>query len=177
MLVFSLLKGSTLRIAGANKDIVVFPKDKAGDDDLVLLAAPQENPSNAIISWPGEYDVAGITVRGIGHDEGQRVSYMVEADAIRMAFPNSPLHDWTEEEVAALGDVHVLVLRGDEDTKKAQKLLDEVDPRLLVLIPGEGDKFSDELVKLCGAAGKEHVDEHKVKGTFGAEGREVVVLG
>lgn len=177
MLTFSLLKDSTLRIAGAKKDILVFPKDKVSGDDLVLLPSPQESPSNAVISWPGEYDVAGITVRGVGHDEGQRVSYAVEADSIRVALPNTPLHEWTEDEVSGLGEIHVLVLRGDDDAKKAQKLLDEIDPRLLVIIPGADGAFNDDLLKICGAQGKEHVDEHKVKGTFGVEGREVVVLG
>ena len=61
--------------------------------------------------------------------------------------------------------------------KASQKLLEDVDPRMLILVPSEKGKMDPEVIKACGAQGKELVDELKVKGSFSAEGREVVVFG
>lgn len=175
MLTFSL-SGTALRIAGAKRDVVIFPQSDAPSEDLLLLEKPQERPVNGIISWPGEYDVAGITVRGIGHDEGQRVSFMVEADGIRCAFPCSPLHDWADEDVEKLGDIVVLAIRGDEEPRKVQKLVDDIDPRILFLLPGKDGAIQEELRKICGAQGREPVSEYKVKSSLPTEGRDVAVF-
>jgi len=173
MLVFSPLGNNAVRIVGADKPLNVFPKSaKAGD--VNLLPSPQENAEEGVISWPGEYDIAGITVRGIGQEEGQKVSYAVEIDGMRCAFPNSPLAEWAEADIERLGDVHVLVLPA-QDAKLAQKLLDEIDPRIVIIVPDSEGKMDNEVLKLAGAVGKDHVTEYKMKGTP-AEGREIVVF-
>ncbi len=154
---------------------VAFP-EKAQPGVLNLLASPQENPSREIISWPGEYDIAGITIRGIGQLEGQKVSYVVVVDDIRIAFPASPLEDWSSDDLEQMGEVHVLVLPA-EDPKRCQMLLDEVDPRVLFIVPASDGSLHPDVLKACGAMDKEQVSEFKLKGSFGAEGREVVVFG
>ncbi|UPA22641.1 hypothetical protein K8942_00290 [Candidatus Peribacteria bacterium] len=173
-LTFSLVGGSTLKCSGGPMPFTVFP-DKVQSGVLNLLPSPQESPSREIISWPGEYDIAGITVRGIGQNEGQKVSYVLDIDDIRFAFPASPLEDWRDEDIERMGEVHVLVLPA-EDPKKCQALLDEVDPRVLFIVPGSDGSLNPDMLKSCGAADKEHVKEFKLKGAFGAEGREVVVF-
>lgn len=176
MLTFTTLENGTLRCVGAPKPFVVFPQ-KSGGTDLQLMPVPDESPSHDVISWPGEYDRGGVTVRGIGHGEGQQVSYMVEADGYRCAFPSSPLKEWSDEDIEKLGDIHVLMLPGDGDLKIAQKLIDDVDPRILFLVPGKDGKIHEDLLKASGAVGKEVVSEHKLKGGLPVEGREVVVFG
>lgn len=153
---------------------IVFP-EKPQKDMLSLLSSPQETPSREVISWPGEYDIAGITVRGIGQKEGQKVSYVMVVDDVRFAFPASPLEDWSDEDIERLGDIHVLVLPA-EDVKRCQTLLDEIDPRVLFIVPAADGSLHPDVLKACGAADKEHVKEFKLKGSFGAEGREVVVF-
>ena len=174
VLTFTSLGGHSLRITGGQKAVSVFP-GKNAEGDMNLLPSPQEEGPDNAISWPGEYDVAGITVRGIGHGEGQQVSYLIEDDGTRCAFPCSPLLEWSEEDIERLGDVHVLALPA-ENSKVVQKLLDEVDPRVLLLVPGKDGKLDSDVLKVCGAVGKEQVSEYKLKGSLPAEGREVVVF-
>ncbi len=175
MLTLSHLGGSSVRITGGPKVVSVFP-EKPNTSDINLLPSPEEDLKEGVVSWPGEYDYAGITVRGIGQVEGQQISYLVDVDGTRCAFPSVPLQEWKDEDIERLGDVHILVLPG-ENSKVSQKLLEDVDPRMLVLVPGANGKIDPEVLKACGAQGKEVVTEIKAKGSFSAEGREVIVFG
>lgn len=163
-----------LLCTGGPKSLAIFPR-AAVEVDLSFLSVPEEEPQEGKISWPGEYDIASMAIRGIGHNEGQQVSYVVHFPGVRSAFLSSPLSEWSEETVAQLGTVDLLVLPG-ENAKAVQKLLDAVDPRLLFLLPSEKG-IDREVLKVCGAEGKEHVTEYKLKGALPVEGREVVVFG
>lgn len=175
MLTFTSSGNSTLRCTGAAKSFVVFP-EAPSKSDLNLYDSPQEFPDHDNLSWPGEYDIGGITVRGIGHLEGQKISYLVEADGYRIAYPAQPLEDWTDHEIELLGDVHVLVLPA-EDPKRCQMLIDEIEPRALFIVPTKDGSMNADVLKACGAIDKERVKEYKLKGALPAEGREVVVFG
>lgn len=175
MLTFNHLKGSSVKCAGGSMPIVSFP-EKTVDGAINLMNSPQEFPSREMLSWPGEYDIGGISVRGIGHQEGQRISYVADVEGMRVAFPCSPLEEWEEIDIEHLGDVHVMVLPSD-DVKKCQKLIDEVDPRVLILVPGADGSIHPDILKACGAADKERSKEFKLKGSLPQEGREVVVFG
>lgn len=162
------------RITGAACGITAYAAKAVDAKDLLLLSKPEETPAADKLSWPGEYDVAGVTLRGIGHGEGDQVSWLAVADGYRIALPSRPLPEFTDAELEHLGDVHVLVVAA-EDPKKVQKMLEDIDPRILILI--EGEKGIDpEVLRTCGAVGKEHVSEYKLKGSMPAEGREIVVL-
>ncbi len=174
MLTFTPLAGSSIRIVGGQLPIVSFPAETVAGA-INLLPSPQEHPSREMISWPGEYDVAGITIRGVGQAEGQKVSYVVEVDGVRVAFPALPLEVWEESDIEHLGEVHVLVLPTD-DAKICQKLLDDVDPRVLIIVPGADGNLNADVLKACGAIDKERVAEYKLKGALPQEGREVVVF-
>ncbi|MBI2523630.1 hypothetical protein HYW11_00210 [Candidatus Peregrinibacteria bacterium] len=160
--------------SGSPKSFAVFPRSTV-EADLTFLSVPEEEVREGRISWPGEYDIAGMAIRGIGQNEGQQVSYIVSLQDIRCAFLSSPLGEWSEEASAQLGNIDLLVLPG-EHAKTIQKLLDAVDPRLLFLLPSK-DGIDREVLKVCGAEGKEHVTEYKLKGALPVEGREVVVFG
>jgi len=172
MLTFTALNGGGVRLTGGEKSIVVFPeagmaKEK---DGIVFFSTPQEDPEFSTVSWPGEYSLGGLAIRGIGHVEGRQVSYVVKADGIRVAFLSTPLQDWTDKQLEMVGDIDVLVLPADE-VKLLQKLVDEFDPRVLLLLPGAD---LQEAMKTSGA--KETVSEYKIKGSLPMEGREVMVL-
>ncbi len=172
MLLCTALKNGGIRATAGARGVTAYA-DKAQGDDLLLMSTPEEQPVADHMSWPGEYDKAGITLRGISHDEGQKVSWLAVVDGIRIAFPVTPSREWTDHEIEQLGDIHVLVAIAD-DAKKVQKLLDDIDPRVLILLPADKG-FDGEVVKACGAVGKEVVSEFKLKG-LPAEGREVVML-
>lgn len=171
MLTFTFSSG-VLRIAGGSRGLTVYAPKPAQAEDLLLQSIPEETPSNGIVSWPGEYDISGITLRGIGHDEGKQVSFLAVIDGMRCAFPSAPITEWTDADLEHLGDVDVLVLP-DGDAKKIQHLVDEIDPRVLILLPGE---HSAETLRTVGAQDKEAVSEYKLK-SLPQDGRDVVVMG
>lgn len=175
MLTFTHLSGSSVRLAGGDMPVVSYP-GKAVSGSINLFASPQENPNRELLSWPGEYNIAGVTVRGIGQLEGQKVSYAVEIDNIRVAFPSAPLEPWEDIDIEHMGEVQVMVLPAD-DLKICQKLIDDIDPRVLILVPGADGSLNPDVLKAAGAMNNEHVSEYKLKGSLPQEGREVVVFG
>jgi len=175
MLTFTSLGNASLRITGGGRPLTVFAEKAADPNDLLIQSVPMESPPAQIICWPGEYHIGGVTVRGVGHAEGQQVSFLAVVDGMRCAFVSSPLVDWSDAELEQLGDVDALVIPAD-DPKLVQKLVDEIDPRVLLLLPGKSGVPSEELIRAFGAQDKPAVTEYKLK-TLPAEGREVVVLG
>lgn len=142
---------------------------------MAVLANPEEETTVGTISWPGEYDFNGVSVRGLGHEEGRQVSYVIVAEGVRTAFLSTPLHSLTDFELEQIGDIDVLAIPTD-DPKKVQELVDAIDPRILIPLPTKDDKTFQEVLKACGALGKEEIDEYKLKGSLPAEGREIVLL-
>ena len=157
--------------------MTIFPDKAEGKADLFLLKSPEEEPTEGNISWPGEYDFGGVAVRGIGHGEGDKISYAVEIEGIRMAFLASPLQELNDYELEIFGDIDILFLPAD-DAKIAQKMIDQIDPRALFpLMTKDKDTF-EEVLKKCGAQDNGPESEYKVKsrGSLPSEGREVVIL-
>ena len=177
MITFSLIGTSGILCdSGNDMPIAVFPtKGAKTNAKLTLLQNPEEFPTDGIISWPGEYEIDGISLRGIGHEEGARVSFAMEMDDARCGFLSTPVLEWTDHELELLGDVDVLSIPA-EKTKVAQKLIEQIDPRVLIPILSENKEDYDELLKVFGAQGQEVEKEFKLKG-LPAEGRVVVVLG
>jgi len=175
MIVLSSPKGATIRCEWGSKVVVVFPEKQEKADALItLLRSPEEVPQEGTISWPGEYDIQDITIRGIGHNDGAQVSYIIELDDVRCGFFSSPLQEWSDYEMELMGDIDVLVIPAD-DPKRVQKLVDEIDPRILIPVLNGDESVYEEVLNVCGAKGKEVISEFKVKG-LPAEGREVVLL-
>lgn len=175
MITITSLGGKSIKLDIHGTSLIAFPSDAAQKADILLLDAPDEAVTSGTVSWPGEYDVGGIAIRGIGHDEGQRVSYSIGDGSVRIAFIASPLHKWEDTEIELLGDIDILFIPAD-DAKIAHKLIEEIDPRILIPLPTSNEQVFAELLKAVGAQGKEIVSEYKLKGGLPAEGREVVIL-
>lgn len=173
MLTFTSLSSTSLRITGGPAALTVYP-DALAKDGLTLFSIPEEKDSSSTaLSWPGEYNLGGISFKGVGHDEGKQVSFVAQIDGIRCAFLSSPLKDWADTQIEAVGDIDVMVLPAG-DVKLVQKLVDEFDPRVLILLPGDDKGELSSVEKVIGV--KEHMSEYKIKGSLPSEGREVIVL-
>lgn len=175
MITINSLGGTTTKVDVNGTVIVAFPSKADEKANISLLGSPEEEVKPGVVSWPGEYDIGGMAIRGIGHDEGQRVSYVIDDGKVRIAFLTSPLHDWSDHNLELLGDVDILCIPAD-DAKIAQKFIDEVDPRVLVPLPTKDESTFVELLKIVGAQDKEIEKEYKLKGGLPSEGREVVIL-
>lgn len=167
--------GATVHLDVNGTTITAYPDKADSNADISLLGKPEDDVQKGVVSWPGEYDIGGIAIRGIGHEEGQRVSFVIDDDKVRIAFLTAPLHDWQDHNLELLGNVDVLCIPAD-DAKIAQKLIDEIDPRILVPLPTKDEATFVDLLKLVGAQDKEIEKEYKLKGALPAEGREVVIL-
>lgn len=174
MITLTYLTGAGVRYSNGTTAFQVFSEQAT--DNIRLLALPKEEPSISTISWPGEYDFAGIAITGIGHNEGASVSYILSYDNVKTAFLAAPLHAWSDHDLELLGDIDVLVLPAG-DAKIVQKLIDEIDPRVLVVTPGTTPELVPDVLKAVGAIGKEAQAEYKLKGSLPVEGREIVVFG
>ncbi len=175
MLTFSPLSGPGCAIATGTATLNVFAGDrKAGDGKktLALISSPEEDDKVGTISWPGEYNELGVSIRGLGHKEGQQISYIIDSPDARILCVSQPVEDWAQHDIEAVGDADVLIAPVT-DSKFLQKLIDEIDPRVLILLPSKGG--TDTIMKALGAKG-DTVKEYKLKGSMPAEGREVVVL-
>lgn len=173
MLTFSATGPASFRLTGGPASLSVFPDKAGGKDAITLLAAPQEKDHAGVISWPGEYNTQGISIKGIGQLDTKQVSYEADIDSVRLGFLSAPLQDWTDKQLETIGDIDVLVMPAGA-TKLVQKLVDEIDPRVLILLPGKDKDALKQVEKVIGV--KERTSEYKLKGSLPAEGREVVVL-
>ena len=159
--------------------MTVFPDStpKSSKDGITLVAVPADpslgSGQESVLSWPGEYNLGGVSVRGIGHNDGKQVSYVTDPDGVRCMFLSAPVQDWTDKQIEAVGDIDVMVLPASE-VKLTQKLVDEFDPRVLILLPGKDKDALKAVEKIIGV--KERVSEYKIKGSLPQEGREVIVL-
>jgi hypothetical protein len=171
MITVSALPDVGIRLSAGGRGVSAFALKPGQADDIVLQSVPEETPPTTVVCWPGEYDIDGVTIRGIGHDEGRQTSFLVVLDGIRCALPSAPLKEWTDAELQQVGEVDALVIPV-ADAKIIQALIDKLEPRVLIVPPGSADA---ELLRAIGAQDKEPVTEHKIK-SLPQEGREVIVL-
>jgi hypothetical protein len=158
--------------------LLLFPEDTKGakENVHVLLDAPEEGQTENVVSWPGEYDYGGISIKGIGHDEGNQVSYIVTTEGLRCGFFSTPLQVFTEKDEEMIGNLDVLVIPAD-DVKKAQKLVEGIDPPVVIPLRMKDEKTFKEVLAACGGKDAETVTEVKLKkGSLPTESREVYVL-
>ena len=170
--------GSSILCETQSGSLLLFPeaKSKAKEGVRLLHVLPKESDSNDEISWPGEYDFGGVTIRAMGKGEHDQVSYIIIAEDMRCGFMSAPLFELTESDTEVIGDLDVLVIQAG-DAKAVQKLLEEVDPRVVIPVRVGDEKAYREVLAACGGKDLEEVKEVKLKkSTLPTDTREVYVL-
>lgn len=136
---------------------IKLPKLEA---NLVTISHPHENHSFVdavakgarVIDGPGEYEIAGIMVFGIGsfHDavggaeKGRNVIYVIEVDEVRVCHLGDLGHRLDEETVEKIGSVDVLLVpvggRNSLAAAAAAEMVRLIEPRTVIpmhyAIPG-----------------------------------------
>ena len=176
MITFKALKGGACSVTTTSSSFHVFP-EKIEKDTWTFLSHPEEERANKkIVSWPGEYDFAGISVRGVGQEAGRQVSYVCHVENVRLAFIDGPILEWTDGDIQKIGEIDVLVVAAD-NPKKVLALVEAVDPRVIILFETEKGDLAGT-AKVCGMTKVETSEEYKVKaGSLPQDSRQVVVLG
>jgi len=176
MITFSSSPTAACSVKTDTVSFEVFP-EKPPKDEWSILSHPEELLTNKkIVSWPGEYDFGGVTVRAIGQQEGKQVSYTCTTEGVRTAFVDTPVLSWEDAQIEKLGDIDVLVVAASEP-KKVLELVEAVDPRIVILTDtNDGDLAG--CAKALGQSSPEPVTELKVKpGSLPQDSRQLVVLG
>lgn len=175
MITFSSSDAAACMVKTDAATFAVFPA-KVPKDTWCLLSHPEEELLNKkAVSWPGEYDFGGVTVRAVGQEAGKQVSYACHTENIRIAFVDAPILEWADTEIEKLGDVDVLVMAAD-NPKKITPFIEAVDPRVIILFEVKDGDLAGT-AKACGATSVEAVSEFKVKpSTLPSDSRQVIVL-
>ena len=175
MMTFSASSTASCHVETDGASFDVFPA-KVPKDVWCLLSHPEETLENKkAVSWPGEYDFGGVTVRAVGQEQGKQVSYTCNTGGIRAAFVDAPVLAWSDSEIEKLGDIDVLVIAAD-DAKKVTTLIEAVDPRIIILTETKDGDLAGT-AKACGVASMQPVGEFKVKpATLPTDSRQVIVL-
>jgi L-ascorbate metabolism protein UlaG (beta-lactamase superfamily) len=154
---------SCIRLRGRETQVVIDPPDgqlpgltKAGPD-LVVRTEGRTNPQLLLhvegrgqeIIGAGEFEVRGVTVRGVDTGNGRTIM-RVEIDDVRVVSVGRLDRQLTEEEIDALGHIDVLMVPvGGGDAlapSAATKLVNTLSPAIVVPVryrspasPGSGE--------------------------------------
>jgi L-ascorbate metabolism protein UlaG (beta-lactamase superfamily) len=97
-----------------------------------------------VIHGPGEYEIKGIFVTGIGAyaddkkgaERGKNTIYLYEVDDLIICHLGSLGHVLTTKQVEALSDVHVLLVpvggQNTLDAAKAAEVIAQIEPRIVI---------------------------------------------
>ena len=128
------------------------PKLPRLEADLVTISHQHENHAYVqtvvrdpyVISGPGEYEVAGVTVTGMPtfHDDrrgevhGRNTVYVIELDDVRVCHLGDLGHALTDEQLETIANVDVLLVPvgGGKtlDAARGAEVVRQVEPRLVV---------------------------------------------
>lgn len=171
---------------------------KAGD--IALFTAAQ-HPAPAVetklmIDYPGEYEVSGVSVRGIAarahtDEEGQKsaVIYRLIADDLRIVILGHVHPNLNEDQLEAIGTTDVLFVPvgGNGytlDAIGALELIRKIEPKLVVPTHFDDTKLKfpvpqtplAEAIKVLSMESREPVDKLKLKASDLPETAQLVVL-
>ena len=178
------------------------PKLPRLEADLVTISHQHENHSYVqtvvrdpyVISGPGEYEVAGVTVTGMPtfHDDrrgevhGRNTAYVIELDDVRVCHLGDLGHALTDEQLETIANVDVLLVPvgGGKtlDAARGAEVVRQVEPRLVVPMHYSLPSVKTELepverfLKEMGVAEAEPQTRLSVQSSSGEAETRVVVL-
>src|SRR5262245_32710765 len=165
------------------------------DASLVTVSHPHASHSHVqavrdafVIEGPGEYEVAGVTVRGVptfhdrqqGAEHGDNTVYVIELDDVRVCHLGDLGHPLSDDALEALGNVDVLLVPvgggAALDGAQAAEVVRQVEPRYVVPMhfghPTIRSDLApvDRFLKEMGVAEAEPQSKLNVQGSSSTEG-------
>jgi hypothetical protein len=149
----------------------------------ILLIGLQKQISNLpenvfLINYPGEYDVKDVMIRGI--QDGNYIIYTIDLFGEKIVYleglKNASIDD---QKLEQLGEVHVLITAingNDLDPKSAVKIVNRIEPRLVIPINYKQEDLS-QFLKILGVEHQPEEDSlHIQANTLPEEGLMVRIL-
>ena len=120
--------------------------------DVVTVTHSHSDHNNAealrgepfIINTPGEYEVKGVMIQGIetfhddknGAERGANIIYRIEMDGIAIAHLGDLGHILSDEQLAELGVIDILMIpvggKYTIDAKTAVEIVTQIEPRIVI---------------------------------------------
>ncbi len=164
-------------IQNQESELVIDPQDiekelkLAKPAEVFLVSSGQKlsktasKSSSFVIDMPGEYDTKGFFVMGL-HGIVDAVTYIVESEGIRVCHLPGVKKELTDEQLENISDVDILVVdigSGSELNEIAAKVVNQIEPRIVIPIGYESAKppktFSEEM----GASENEQQNKLSIK--------------
>jgi L-ascorbate metabolism protein UlaG (beta-lactamase superfamily) len=136
-----------------------------------------------VVDGPGEYEVSGIFVRGLG-TRGPREKintiYSLVLDEIRLAHLGALTEPLTPETVEKLGVVDVLFVPvgggGTLEAKQAAKMVTTLNPKIVIPVDYDDDKMLHAFLKEVGSENGKPVESLTIRRKDVADKETVVVV-
>lgn len=161
--------GSASHEIDGEQPITINPNGKAAVGNLVLYSARQPR-RKLIINGPGEYEIGGVLIvtQELGKHGGRTLAHAIEVEGLNVVHLGSRLCPITDEEIAQMGSVDVLMIPVD-DVAAAQEIVSALRPR--VVLP-----YGEKAAELCAALGLKDVRLESRFSWNGAAARPKAVL-
>lgn len=167
---------SSFRIKGKDAALVTDPYDKyiglkfpSVEADIVTISHQHEDHNQAelvsgdkkVVDGPGEYEIKGVSIIGFpsfhddkkGEERGKNTIYVIEMDGFRLAHLGDLGHPLSDELVAEIGDIDILMIpvggKFTIDSAQAVSVVQAIEPSITIpmhyQVPGLDPKTFSEL--------------------------------
>lgn len=138
-------------------DVVTSSHDHPDHNAVDLIKHANQRDKSFVISQPGEYEVAGISVFGVesfhddskGAERGRNTIYTIMLDEIRVCHLGDLGHELTAEMVEAIGSVDVVMCPvGGQftiDPAQAVKTILQLEPAYAIPMHFKTDKHDEKV--------------------------------
>ncbi|MBI4059328.1 MBL fold metallo-hydrolase [Candidatus Microgenomates bacterium] len=180
----------------ATADMVTVSHEH-GDHNNVVAIKTTSGGAPKILRGPGEYEIAGVSINGIktwhdeslGSERGTNTVYVIDVDGVKVAHLGDLGHKLTEEQLAEIGDVDILLIPAGGyytiEPSVAAEVVAQIEPKVVIpmhyqivgLAPQIFEKLAsvDEFIKALGATPKT-LPSYQCKVESLPQEMEVVVL-
>lgn len=173
MLQITPLGHSCFQLSGDDLIIITDPfSSKIGDlppdlkADIVTISHTQHEDHNAagrisgdpkVFDWPGEYEVGGVQIRGLstfhddkqGTEKGENTVFVFRFSDATIAHLGDLGHPLDPEILDKMGQIDILLIPVSGpfiDTKKAKKIIDTIEPRIVIPMHFSDDKINLDIL-------------------------------
>ena len=160
--------GNCLKIESQNSGLILDPASaqnatkpvKLDGDAVVFMSAEEKNKLSASketffsIYNPGEYDVKDFFIITLNNSKDKPI-HVLETEGMRLChLSEASQKELSDEQLSAIGTIDILFISVDGviDSETAAKLVNEIEPRIVIPIGYEGDKPSLFLKEMGGVA-------------------------
>lgn len=154
--------------------------------DIIVLTSSEDAkkipPDIFVFPTPGEVEIKNIFLQGVTHFEGKLLKpiFKMTIDELKICFLGEINNELSEEELDRLGEIDILIVPFSEkilSSKKIKKIIEEIEPSLVVPSCWENRNTLTTLIKEVGLKEKEETDKIKIKKKELLAGKtELVVL-